>query len=419
MAQQGSRTPTPVLIISYETFRLHAAQLHKGSVGMIICDEGHRLKNLESQTYQALNKLNTSRRVLLSGTPVQNDLLEYFSLVHFVNKGILGSVSEFKRKFETPILRGRDADASDADHQKGTEKLTEVCTFVTSSVYPELIFEKAQKKEDGFQGALDIFPEKFNLKNLLPDLSGKMQVLDLILAITKSTTTDKVVLVSNYTQTLDIFEKLCRQRRYQYVRLDGTMSIKKRQKIVDSFNDPKGSDFIFMLSSKAGGCGLNLIGANRLVMFDPDWNPANDDQAMARVWRDGQKKKVYIYRLLSTGTIEEKIFQRQAHKKALSSCVVDEQEDVEKHFSLEQLRDLFRLNEETLSDTHDKFKCRRCVNNIQVHPPSDTSTCGSNLAQWNHCASSKGLDDVILKEIWKCGISFVFHQKSHNEQLGV
>ena len=128
-------------------------------------------------------------------------------------------------------------------------------------------------------------------------MSGKMKVLDYILAMTKSMSNDKVVLVSNYTQTLDLFEKLCRLRRYQFVRLDGSMTIRKRQKIVDRFNDPTGGDFIFMLSSKAGGCGLNLIGANRLVMFDPDWNPANDEQAMARVWRDGQKKKVFIYRL--------------------------------------------------------------------------------------------------------------------------
>ncbi len=160
--------------------------------------------------------------------------------------------------------------------------------------------------------------------------------------------------MSNYTQTLDLFERLSGLRGYPYVRLDGAMSIKKRAKVVERFNDPAGGDFIFMLSSKAGGCGLNLIGANRLVMFDPDWNPANDEQAMARVWRDGQRKRCFVYRLLAAGTIEEKIFQRQAHKKALSSCVVDREEDVAKHFSMADLRDLFKLERDTVSDTHDK-----------------------------------------------------------------
>lgn len=103
-------------------------------------------------------------------------------------------------------------------------------------------------------------------------------LLDVILASLKANTDDKIVLVSNYTQTLDLFEKLCRKRSYGYVRLDGSMTIKKRSKVVDEFNKPDSQQFIFMLSSKAGGCGLNLIGANRLVMFDPDWNPANDEQ---------------------------------------------------------------------------------------------------------------------------------------------
>ena len=132
-------------------------------------------------------------------------------------------------------------------------------------------------------------------------------LLDIMLASIKSNTTDKIVLVSNYTQTLDMFERLCRKRGYGYVRLDGTMTIKKRWvvspkasksiiffiffikflffletyfsgKVVAEFNQPDSNRFVFMLSSKAGGCGLNLIGANRLVMFDPDWNPANDDQ---------------------------------------------------------------------------------------------------------------------------------------------
>lgn len=88
--------------------------------------KGHRLKNSENQTYHALVQLNCQRRVLLSGTPIQNDLLEYFSLVHFVNVGLLGTAAEFRKKFETPILRGRDADATDADQKVGEEKLREV-----------------------------------------------------------------------------------------------------------------------------------------------------------------------------------------------------------------------------------------------------------------------------------------------------
>uniref|UniRef100_A0A8C5CQ61 RAD54 like n=1 Tax=Gadus morhua TaxID=8049 RepID=A0A8C5CQ61_GADMO len=485
MCQHGLRVPTPILIISYETFRLHAEVLHKGKVGLIICDEGHRLKNSDNQTYQALNAMSSQRRVLISGTPIQNDLLEYFSLVHFVSAGILGTAQEFKKRFELPILKGRDADASDKDRQAGEEKLKELISVVnrclirrTSDIlskylpvkieqvvccrltplqselykrflmqakpvetlqegkisvsslssittlkklcnHPALIYEKCMEGAEGFEGALDIFPAGYSLKSVEPQLSGKMLVLDYILAMTRSTTSDKVVLVSNYTQTLDLFEKLCRCRSYLYVRLDGTMSIKKRAKIVERFNTPSNPEFIFMLSSKAGGCGLNLIGANRLVMFDPDWNPANDEQAMARVWRDGQLKTCYIYRLLSTGTIEEKILQRQAHKKALSSCVVDEEQDVERHFSLGELRELFLLNEETTSDTHDKFKCRRCVNGRQVRAPPEDSDCTGDLSQWHHCSDKRGLRDRVLQASWDAAVSFVFHQRSHDDQKGL
>ena len=94
--------------------------------------------------------------------------------------------------------------------------------------------------------------------------------------------------------------------RYPSLRLDGSVSISKRQVLVKQFNDLSANQFAFLLSSKAGGCGLNLVGGNRLVLFDPDWNPANDKQAAGRVWRDGQKKRVYVYRFLTSGTIEEK-----------------------------------------------------------------------------------------------------------------
>lgn len=123
-----------MLIISYETFRLHASILHSGEIGLVICDEGHRLKNQENQTYLALNQINCTRRVLLSGTPIQNDLLEYFSLVHFVCPQLLGSSSEFRKHFENPILKGRDAAATDADHKRGQERLEELIALVSRCI---------------------------------------------------------------------------------------------------------------------------------------------------------------------------------------------------------------------------------------------------------------------------------------------
>ena len=161
---------------------------------------------------------------------------------------------------------------SDGDTGKGKiigTTLSAITQMKKLCNHPELIYDKCANRDPGFETALSLYPANFNRKQVQCELSGKMAVLDYLLMAIKTNTTDKVVLVSNYTQTLDMFANLCEMRRYQCVRLDGSMSIKKRGKIVEQFNDPCSGDFIFMLSSKAGGCGLNLIGANRLVMFDP------------------------------------------------------------------------------------------------------------------------------------------------------
>lgn len=463
----GRSVVRPVLIVSYETLRLNVGELAETPIGLLLCDEGHRLKNGESQTFVALNNLNVQKRVILSGTPIQNDLSEYFSLLNFANPNLLGTRNEFRKKYELPILRGRDADGTDADRQKGDERLKELLGVVNKFIirrtndilskylpvkYEHVVFCKlAPFQEDlykhfisspsiksllrgkgsqplkaiGMLKKLCNHPDLLNLpedfagsENILPEdfvhkdsrgrdrdvktwYSGKMQVLDRMLARIRADTNDKIVLISNYTQTLDIFEKLCRNRGYGSLRLDGTMNVNKRQKFVDKFNDPEGAEFVFLLSSKAGGCGLNLIGANRLVLFDPDWNPAADQQALARVWRDGQKKDCFVYRFIATGTIEEKIFQRQSHKQSLSSCVVDSAEDVERHFSGDDLKQLFEYRQQTYSDTHDTFKCKRCKEGRQViRAPAilygDTST-------WNHFTDSKGggldrIEDLLLRQ---------------------
>jgi DNA repair and recombination RAD54-like protein len=192
------------------------------------------------------------------------------------------------------------------------------------------------------------------------------------------------------------------------------MPIKKRQKLVDQFNDPDGNEFIFLLSSKAGGCGLNLIGANRLILLDPDWNPAADQQALARVWRDGQKKDCFVYRFIATGTIEEKIFQRQSMKQSLSSCVVDENEDVERLFSIDNLRQLFQFQPNTPSDTHDTFKCKRCRDGRQV--TKAPAMLYGDATTWNHYSRSElqGIQDLLLRqELEQHIVSFVFQYISH------
>jgi hypothetical protein len=138
---------------------------------------------------------------------------------------------------------------------------------------------------------------------------------------------------------------------------DGSCSVSKRTKLVAALNDFGRDQFVFLLSSKAGGCGLNLVGANRLILFDPDWNPATDKQAAARVWRDGQKKKVYEYRFLASGSIEEKVFQRQLSKEGLAT-IVNNGTNETSSFSKDELRELFAVNPTVTSDTLNSFKQR-------------------------------------------------------------
>lgn len=463
-----------VLVISYDQLRKHIARLSGlQSVELVVCDEGHRLKNAEVKTTKAVDLLPTKNRIILSGTPIQNDLTEFHAMVNFVNPGILGNAELFGRVFEEPILSGRDPEADPHTRALGRDRANYLSTLtskfilrrtqsINESYLPpkvditvfvrlgaeqeaaykrlsclvlgngksgnkrkEKYHDKDDIREDGTAcdgeaelpcrplvlisalrklcNHLDLFHEAIELshtssvagargekkddgagkpkkrgpkddagggipRSILPtsfrkgDLSqahgSKVYFVSLMLdQIRQNPARDKLVIVSNFTQTLDIIAALCKRKNVGYFQLDGSTPIKKRQELVDDFNVPCSQEIVFLLSSKAGGVGLNLIGANRLILFDPDWNPANDAQAMGRVWRDGQKKRVFIYRLLSTGTIEEKVYQRQVSKQGLSANVVDMQEDSKQHFTLDELKSLFSFKTDTLSETHDLLRC--------------------------------------------------------------
>lgn len=187
--------------------------------------------------------------------------------------------------------------------------------------------------------------------------SGKLRVLNRLLVTLKNHTEEKIVIVSNYTSTLDVLQNLLISRGLSWLRLDGGTPNEKRQQLVDKFNNTNSStSFAFLLSAKSGGAGINLIGASRLVLFDLDWNPATDAQAMARIHRDGQKHPVFIYRLLTTGCFDEKIFQRQITKQGLAESVMDNKSGASA-FTQAELRDLFSLNETTECQTHDLLGC--------------------------------------------------------------
>jgi len=429
-----------VMIIGYEKLRMVQADLQKGAgIDIVIADEGHRLKTAQNKSALAIKSLNTERRVILSGTPIQNDLTEFYTMVDFVNPNLLNKYTTFKREFETPILKSRQPGVSAKDLEKGEARSAELAeltglfilrrtaeilakylppkteyvvfcrpTQTQAAVYraivgspvfnavlgsssttlelinmlrkvcnsPTLLLKKATKGEDDPKPELlEAVPPSL-LKS--PGASGKLQVLDSLLHRIRTTTEEKVVLVSNYTSTMDILGNLLNSLSYKYLRLDGSTPPAKRQDLVDTFNrSPPSKSFVFLLSAKAGGMGLNLIGASRLVLFDLDWNPAIDLQAMARVHRDGQKRPCFIYRLVTQGALEEKIFQRQVSKTGLADSIVDGKSGVS-GFTREELRDLFRLDEREACQTHTLLGCSCGSNGLLVPEPAESHPVARN-----------------------------------------
>lgn len=410
-AKSGSQYIYQVMIIGYERLRSVSAELQECHFDIVVCDEGHRLKTAGNKSAQAILQLDTDRRIILSGTPIQNDLGEFFTMVNFLNPGIIGSYNSFKRDYEIPITRARQLGASPSDVELGEKRASQLSVLTRQFVLrrSEKILEKylplktetivfckpTRSQCEDFQklsdsGSIDTWLNstdpsqhlksilhlrqicnsslvangqiEFSRHGTIVPYSGKTVVLEQMLEYWYHQTTEKVVLVSNYTKTLDLLECFISQKSYKFVRLDGRTPANKRQMLVDRFNrNTRDHSFIFLLSTKSGGVGLNLIGASRLVLFDTDWNPSVDRQAMARIHRQGQQNPVHIYRLLIAGAIDEKIFQRQVTKQGLADRFLDGsvgQTERTDAFTYSELKDLFTFRGDTVSNTHDLLGCK-------------------------------------------------------------
>ncbi|KAJ1529567.1 hypothetical protein ONE63_006338 [Megalurothrips usitatus] len=437
-------THVPVMLISYEMLMRNFDDISNIKFDILVCDEGHRLKNNNIRTSVLLNQLDIKARILLTGTPIQNDLQEYFALVDFVNPGILGSAAEFRREFEEPIVASQEPNCAQIVRRLGEERAgelnsktscfilrrtqavinqylptkTEVVVFIKPAFIQKLLCRAAldwwENRDStpgsgegvchlGVMTALkkicnhpalirceDFFDEEAGMdsktyqESLLQELSDLYNAHDGTIAVHHSAKLtvvrrllehiiclrERVVLISYFTQTLDLLSSLCDEMGLKCSRLDGSTPASQRTNIVDEFNSSYSKNVVFLLSARAGGVGLNLTGASRLVLFDSDWNPATDAQAMSRIWRDGQKQSVYIYRLLTCGTIEEKIFQRQLSKAGLSGAVVDPQKHSSIKLSKEELKDLFTFHGGDESLTHCSLGCN-CDGKGTVPSPED------------------------------------------------
>ncbi|KAI9553415.1 hypothetical protein GHT06_021318 [Daphnia sinensis] len=492
------------IVKTQEERDLYACSLVDPGPQLVVCDEGHCLKNEKTASYEALNKIATRRRIVLTGTPLQNNLEEYFCMVQFVKPNLLGTIKEFKNRFANPIKNGQAADSTDSDvrlmkrrahvlhkmledsvqrfdyrvltpflppkheyviliklseiqtlmyqyylenHTKGGPKISgrvkaagllsdfhefsRIWTHPKALLMAEVIRNKAKTKsntdlkttnmdatgeqtrhslvdhgepsvfEDGDElSCFDVDIEKelrrgstsnssiapetcINQTNdeagsttSLPwwsqfcqvdmtkmELGGKLVLLMDILHQCELIG-DKVLVFSQSLVSLNLIEEFLaiedkRQEKNlssaandkdhvgrwkinrDYFRLDGLISSDVRSSTCNIFNNPLNLRArLFLISTKAGGVGINLTAANRVIIFDASWNPSHDVQSIFRVYRFGQQKPCYIYRFLAQGTMEEKIYDRQVTKLSLSCRVVDEQQ-IERHFNSADLKYLY------------------------------------------------------------------------------
>ncbi|CEP62259.1 DNA-dependent ATPase RAD26 LALA0_S05e01442g [Lachancea lanzarotensis] len=384
-----------ILITTYVGLRVHADKLLKVKWDYAILDEGHKIRNPDADISLTCKQLKTKNRIILSGTPIQNNLTELWSLFDFIYPGRLGTLPVFQQQFAIPINMGGYANATNvqvqtghkcavalrnlispyllrrvkADVAKDLPQKNEMVLFCKLTKYQRdkylqfLNSEDLVKIRNGKRQVLygiDILRKICNHPDMLvrnekqhelsygdPKRSGKMQVVKQLLKLWHAQKF-KTLLFAQTRQMLDILEKFMSTdsdlAELNYLRMDGGSSIGSRQALVDAFNN--GPYDVFLLTTRVGGLGVNLTGANRIIIFDPDWNPSTDMQARERAWRIGQKREVSIYRLMIAGSIEEKIYHRQIFKQFLTNKVLTDPKQ-KRFFKMNELQDLFVLGGES------------------------------------------------------------------------
>lgn len=349
-----------VILTTYEILLKDKAFLGATSWAVLGIDEAHRLKNDDSLLYKSLINFDTNHRVFITGTPLQNSLKELWSLLHFIMPNKFSSWEEFEKKHQSAdktgfrhlhqelepfLLRRVKKDVEKSLPAKVEQILRVEMSKIQKQYYRWILTKNYKALTKGLKGNISGFinlmmelkkccnhaflvrpPESEDTPNmdrfeLLVKSSGKLILLDKLLMRLKEAG-HRVLIFSQMVRMLDILAEYLQLRHFQYQRLDGTIRGDVRKQAMDHFNADGSQDFCFLLSTRAGGLGVNLATADTVIIFDSDWNPQNDLQAMARAHRIGQKNQVSVYRLVTKNSVEEDIVERAKKKMVLDHLVI-------------------------------------------------------------------------------------------------
>jgi len=376
----GELSNQDVVVTSYALMRRDIDQYLNHEFACFILDEAQHIKNRSTQNAIAAKRLRARHRLVLTGTPIENSVSDLWSIMDFLMPGYLGSHENFRNAYEQPISRGdQDAEVAQArlrrklhpfllrrlkrevatDLPPKIEKIA-TCTLTPDqqTVYKELLESSRRRVFDmvmkqGFQRSrMEILKTLLRLRQTcchldllkLPDLESKMPSakLDLFFELLDEILDGghRVLVFSQFTSMLAILKRELDERKVAYSYLDG--ATQERLKIVHEFNTNRKIP-IFLISLKAGGTGLNLTGADIVIHYDPWWNPAVEDQATDRAYRIGQKRTVYSMKLITKGTVEEKVLDMQKRKKAVIDATLETDEQVLSAMNWEDVQELLSL----------------------------------------------------------------------------
>lgn len=372
-----------ILLITYSGIIKYSKNLVSQRWHYIILDEGHKIRNPDTQVSKMVKKFETPHKLLITGSPLQNSLQELWSLFDFMRPGLLGTYNAFMEHFAQPITQGGYANASEFQEATALEIAKALKNIITPYMLrrtkaevqehiklPEkneqvLFCALSREQRDLYMGYLmsatvrSILGKDNKYGNPLrarmlvalstlrkicnhPDLylyeaqdefeavdeetfghwkrSGKMTVVNSLLKIWQKQG-HRALIFSQSRVMLCVLEQYLQNYKFKYLKIDGSVLVSQRQSLIKTFNE-NSEYLVFLSTTRVGGLGVNLTGADRVIVYDPDWNPATDDQAKERAWRIGQERAVTVYRLLSAGTIEEKIYQRQIFKQFLTNKIL-------------------------------------------------------------------------------------------------